>query len=807
MANAFDPQVVDKLAGFGLDRLLKAKSVVDPADPDVGSLNEAIRRLQNPPLSPERQAKVQRNYEATKLPDGPAAQRDLGAEFKEDVGNLGRQANATAAAAVEGVGVGPWLEAGSDLAGRAAGAIIAPFARPPLPKGPEYEQAQRDVEAQAKRQLRADLPFAQGSLNRIIEEAPLPTVAKVTGAAAPPLAAAHGAGAVAQGTRALLKPAEALFKGAAGKAPGLIRTAGATGLVGAAYGTSGAIARRAPDVLTGQPVEPIGYMSEIAAPAAVGFGMGIIPGVMNWSTNPRTPTGVVANEYARNVKSGAYRTGELAEVPSGQMGIKEIADRNRARIASAREEAAQDFDTRLPERLAPIKTAKMRGEEDIAAARRETDDYATMERGQAAADVAPTVLRTLSDQVASARKELGVVMTSKAKQYVPAEQTRAAVRDVVSDLARSDTRGQSHVTKAGTTVSDEVFTPEGEAIRRVEDQLGGFLRNGGTVEDWVNAIRWLESQERGSPATARIYREVANVVRHGREVGTGQDGTPIRSGGLANEDPEIGAAWAKYREATTKAERASAMLLGEEDLSKVASKSAHGKLDVPLPGDPFTQNAQTIAEEEALRRNLMRVGQSTEAAAAKLPQLAELEQLGFSEPLRTMEGRAAEIENRRRAGNSALSDRAAALERETSAQEVGARRGLRTEANERVRDAVTESRRLDFAKRAQEASRWPRVSKLTTPAMLLGLGISGRPGIHSAFSLGHATGGLGTTLTQPFASAIAAHIPTPTGSTMAALPSMVGPGLLGMTLSLSERRDALDQADALVAGAKSHASR
>jgi len=521
-------------------------------------------------------------------------------------------------------------------------------------------------------------------------------------------------------------------------------------------------------------------------------------------------------------------------------------------MAAARDQARARYEQLEPVRQEPILEADRRGEEQIRSLRQGADEATVADIGTAAAEVAPKVVSRLRHQESSARGQLDQVMRSKDQAGVrlPFDKTEQALRQFVGEQAKSETRGAAMqstgqgllVDEAGRPIGSAVsgppgsvqkFTPEGESIDKIVGTIRGFMAHDGTVGDWVKAIRWLESQERGQPATARLYRQLASIVRYGHH----QEGQPTGFGGLANEDPEIGQAWAGYRAAKERIERATQTLTGKTP-DKLGTQSAHARVDVPLPGDPYNAESLMPAEQDALRLRLMRQGEKTAEAAARAPSINALygDEMGFAPELSEMDYRTAAAKAGRQRMETMYDDRRAAHKADIARQTEAMRRELhdetqhpvaqeeefvnqrvaetREQARQRVlaeqatqrqrvlaerdrgRGAVeaqeAEAQRLMAAKQAQEASRWPRVSQIAEPGALMAMGLPR--------SSAHAAVGKTRLLAQPLASRIALRPPMDG-------PPVALPGLLGMTLQLNEKRNSTDQADDLVGAARAHAQR
>jgi hypothetical protein len=807
------------------------------------------RALEIKRSTPERNAKVQSRYEETKLRPPTFKSSDL--MLGQAPANIGRQANATAAAAIEGVGAGPWIEAGGELVTRGIAGLLGRF-RPKLPAGPEYERAAADVEDQARRQLREDLPFQPGYFQRQIESAPAPNLAKVTGAVLPAAAGATGANAVAQGARTVMEPVTRTFRALAGPRPGLMRTIGASGGTSGALAGSTALARRVPDIATGQPVEPLDVGGEIVAPTALGAAAGVLPGAVEWANRGDTRIGQLASRSAADRRSGAYQRGDLANLPRGDFGIQEarrlgsertaeagrsgqelvtesqrqVQDRatdvrqgSQDRTAAARDVAQTEYQLRKPGVDLPVEQAGAgaTGELDRRMAGRA--NRLEMERGQAAAEIEPRVYQRFVELRRFVNNKL-----SSALDRAEAEGRSfnfdgflRDIRTVVAREARPDTAGLSTPSQPEAPGSAEVHTPYGQRLQAIEGAAREYLPEGkpATVRQVRNFIKYLKTvAESGTPEKAFPAKQILGAAR----------------ARLAEQDPEIGDALAAWKAGTEELEAASKRLYGSGDTHQYGIMDPQDVVDAPEAGAPYVPAKLDPARIEYARKYLMGIGRTSASEAARAPDRPGLAMSGFGPELDEMASRNAALDQRAVADTRQLATSKQVIEADVAAEKARQSRRLmhqtrrpvreaqvaaRAEARqvrqagrqqvdeakaqkrEMVSDAEAAARDLELSKTAQEAARFPGPRKLLRAGLLTALGTTSKSPAHGAVLAGEGALSFSEAAGTPIASEIAYRLPPPEIMRQT-IPA-------GVALSQRERRRRRpeDIAASLVEGARS----
>jgi hypothetical protein len=578
-----------------------------------------------------------------------------------------------------------------------------------------------------------------GQIQQAMNESPQGPIVSSTLGAAVPLAGQTGllGKTVQAGSAAALAPAAKVYQNLAGNAPGMARTVAAGSGTGTAIGAGEALIRRLPAIeqglgqaVHGQPVTaqvpPVDVPNELMAPGAMGGISSLLPGISSWASNPNTIVGRRAQTFARDKASGAHQQEPLASLMEGQAGIEQ-----------AKELANRAYEDQYPVEAAPVKTQERR---TIGAMERDTKGALgdlEMAKGQAAAEIEPKIRGKLQAQGKASGSDLQSTLNQLEQEGVtiPSEGFLDRVREIVAKSSRSDT----------ANTPNEIRTPYGDQLAGIEAQAKRYLKEGGTVADWRNFLKYVKaSAESGTAEKTFPFKEIVGAVREH----------------MGAAEPRLAEATARYREATTGQERASGMMYRQDDLNALGKKAAHTKLDVPEAGDPFSPESLTPREETAGRQRLIQMGDKSASAAARSPEVEELRKR-FPDEIGEMEQRLRDVDQLSYETQQAHDDAVAKVKAETQAKLVDISRELKPQT-----DAVLES------KVAQEASKF-RLGSLTNPLTLAALGATTHSPAHALSLEARAGENIGSRISQPIASAIAAN--TPDAADMrSTIPGMMG---------------------------------
>lgn len=742
--------LAELLPKLDLSELEAIHGAADPSDPDYGALTEALRQKRNPALTPERQAKVNKRYEETKLPDrlsdgqdysaipvvGPAintfrdaastpsigqplakAGRFLGVipddrnGTAEDAGTLGgvarniyKQLNAEAAGAINSVPfLGRGMEALGDLEGRHLGTQFMP--RP-------------------------------GELAAIEEAAPSPTIAKVGGAVA---TMTGGLG------RVMSVPYEA-GKAIIGKIPGLGRVPGAATVGGATTGgalqaTGDAAIRRVPNYVEQEPVEPIDWVHEVGEPAALS-GVFAVPGaakeaavhVPRERSSKKPSGGEIAQKYATDRRLGREFTPEgekqlqdaIEEAKTtGQRRTEEAVGQEKRRIENLERVQRKEMDSlagRGEFRRAENKAARERElaqakadqEEALLSTKRAQEDDLSRLDKESEADIANTAAeqhKRFLEKFGAERKAekdelqrgLDALMASPKVHDAAGNPMRfgnaplkAEIGGFVKEYARE--LGPSEQGQPESTLG------LGAEMRGIYNDLfkgtgkrPAYLGEESSIQDYRNAITQLQAHaERGTPVQQRAYAKVLDALRTHLETVD-----PTKTIGPIND---------RYRTAASKRERLTSMVHGTGDENVDVSSSPEKRFDNP-DDQPVTPAVSPQLELRGAAR-FRKVGEPEYAAHDR-----ELRELGYGDFVTAMEEAKArrsamKTEAQRKSEDSLRSQRLKASE------ELAGKEAEFTRADDAIRGKVLESKgklsdlhdadmqeakqRMDNRKRGQE---------------------------------------------------------------------------------------------------------
>jgi hypothetical protein len=508
--------------------------------------------------------------------------------------------------------------------------------------------------------------------------------------------------------------------------------------------------------------------NELAAPALGGGISSLLPAMSSWASNPNTIVGRRAQTFARDKASGAHQQEPLASLMEGQAGIEQ-----------AKELSNRAYEDQVPALEAPVRTQERR---TIADMKRETDstlgDY-QMRKGDAAAEIEPKIRGKLQAQGKAAGTDLQSTLDQLEQEGVRINPKGLMdrLREIVAKSARSDTENKATTAKApsklldpsgspiestttGAPGSAEVHTPFGKQQAAVEALAKEYLPDGSKVRDYRNFLKYVKAAaESGTAERTFPFKEIVGAVREH----------------MGAAEPRLAEATQRYREATTGQERASGMMYRQDDLNALGKQAAHTKLDVPEAGDPFSPESLTPREETAGRQRLIQMGDKNASAAARAP-----EEIG------EMEQRLRDVDQLSYETQQAHDDAVAKVKAETAAQLVDISRELKPQT-----DAVLES------KVAQEASKF-RLGSLTHPLTLAALGATTHSPAHALSLEAMAGEKIGSRISQPLASTIAAN--TPDAAAMrSSIPGMMGVATSGPEAAKSLVEQARKQKDRLKA--------
>ena len=592
-----------------------------------------------------------------------------------------------------------------------------------------------------------------GQIRQAMEESPQgPIVSSTLGAAAPLVGQAGLLGKGAQAaSQAAMAPATSIYQNLAGKAPGLVRTLAAGAGTGTAIGAGEAAIRRLPAVeqglgqaMHGQPVTaevpPLQFGSEIASPALGGLISSLLPAMSSWASNPNTIMGKRAQTFARDKASGAHQQEPLASRMEGQAGIdqaKEIADRQ--------------YEDQMPALEAPVRALER---QNIAGMKRETDatlgDY-QMRRGDAADETSKAITKKLEDKRAATRA------TRESEMQDLDQRTAGKLLDTSGFFKKAQKLVNGYSSEGASKPDVQVLLPNGRALARAAFELKDFLpESGATMRDFRNAIKYAKSKAQSGTDEQRWPYEtlLGELKTHAKNVDpTREDDGP----GLYAQSNQ------RFRDATTEQERTKQIVFGGPDESKVEL------------------SPQTEARG---RQGLIQLGDTSTSAAAKIPHREELIKYGYEPEIKAMEQRLADVEQMSYETQRAHDEAVAKVKAETEAQLRDISRDIRPQT-----DAVLES------KVAQEASKF-RLSGLTKPLTMAAIAVTTHSPAHAALLGTYAGEHIGSRLSQPIASTIAAN--TPDAAAMrSSIPGMMGVATSGPEAAKSMVEQARKQKDRL----------
>lgn len=828
---------VQDLLGLDLDELELLHDSIDQSDPKMPMLKEALRQKRNPALTPERQAKVNRQYEATKLPEPGFMEQvdqkvgqglDKAGRFlgiipddrngtAEDAGTLGgvarniyKQGNATAAGAINSVPfLGRGMEALGDLEGRHIGTHFMP--RP-------------------------------GELSAIEESAPSPATAKVSGAVA---TMTGGLG------RLMATPYEA-GKAIIGKIPGLGRVPGAATVGGATAGgalqaTGDAAIRRVPNYVEQEPVEPIDWVHEVGEPAALS-GAFAVPGaakeaavhVPRERSSKKPSGGEIAQKYATDRRLGREFTPEgekqLQDAieeskTAGQRRTEEAVGKEKRRIENLERVQRKEMDSlagRGEFRRAENKAARERElaqakadqEEALLSTKRAQEDDLSRLDKESEADIANTAAeqhKRFLEKFGAERKAekdelqrgLDALMASPKVHDAAGNPMRfgnAPLKAEIDGFVKKEYARELGPSEQG---QPESTLGLGAEMRGVYNDLfkgtakkPAYLGEESSIRDYRNAITQLQANaERGTPVQQRAYANVLDALRTHLETVD-----PTKTIGPIND---------RYRTAASKRERLTGMVHGTGDENVDVSSSPEKRFDNP-DDQPVTPAVSPQLELRGAAR-FRKVGEPEYAAHDR-----ELRELGYGDFVTAMEEAKArrsamKTEAQRKGEDSLRSQRLKASEElagkeaeftraddairgkvleskgklsdlhDADMQEAKQRMSREKEAQEgltelEVRDRTAELDDFQAGSKAREASRWPGYMDIAKDLVPGVLG-SHLPGRFGAASKALSAIAIGRDLAQPLRSRAAYYLPE-----AGAYEAGLSPSLSAMVSALDERQ-------------------
>ena len=613
-----------------------------------------------------------------------------------------------------------------------------------------------------------------GTHERVIQDAPSPTTARVSGAAlTAPLAAEGNAGKVLFGPgNALYRTGEAaanLIPGAGALAP---RLAGAA-LGQGALATTEAVTRRLPQALATGTAPPIAWGEEVVAPAALGTAMAA-PGAMQSAAVNGPNGGRTAKRYAEDRYSGLHERenfpkkslGDVEE--QGRADVKQAkTEANRAidqKMGEAKELSANDLDAFKAQQAQDVEQAKEQGTRYVnEAASREEGSFRRrfQEKRKAAKSNLDSALSQIAEDPRVHDPETGKPLLF---DNTPVQQK---MREIVSGYAREDTAMPGGF-PANPDEPVKLFDAKGDLIKgnspeqqkeshlalgrefaSVENELNSFLGDKASIADYRTAVQNFQKRaESGTPLQKYVYQDVLRTLRDH----------------VASVDPTgtLGQANKEYRGAMGELERTREIAYG-----KGGNKLGEGTADDRF-GYPSEEPAEISPTEE--RRAAEWLSQVGEATPKRTEHENELRQYGYGPELDEIAARKAEA-------RSSLEDVSARQKQGLRERQRLATEGLRQArdlvengrtdemgiqqsegALDPVRDAEQQASVLKESKRAYDESQFPGLGKLALWAGPAALGFSHGGMYGNAFglvTLGHAA----YNLRQPIRSRLAAGLP------------------------------------------------
>ncbi len=719
--------IAELLPKLNLHQLEVLHESADPSDPNYGALTEAIRRKRNPALTPERQAKVNKRYEETKLPEPGMIER-ADQEVARGLDKAGRFLGVipetspkdiyeTKNGKQEWVGVQPaqgngTVEDSTTLAGTgrniykqlnatAAGAINSvPF----LGRGME---ALGDLEG---RHLGTHFMPRPGELSAIEEAAPSPAIAKVSGAVA---TMTGGLG------RLMSAPYEA-GKAIIGKIPGLGRVPGAATVGGATAGgalqaAGDAAIRRVPNYVEQEPVEPIDWVHEVGEPAALS-GVFAVPGaakeaavhVPRERSSKKPSGGEIAQKYATDRRVGREFTPEgekqLQDAieeskTAGQRRTEDAVGKEKRRIENLERVQRKEMDSlagRGEFRRAENKAARERElaqakadqEEALLSTKRAQEDDLSRLDKESEADIANTAAeqhKRFLEKFGAERKAekdelergLDALMASPKVHDAAGNPMRfgndplkAEIGGFVKEYARElgpSEQGQPESTLGLGAEMRGIYND----LFKGTDKRPAFLGEASSIQDYRNAITQLQAHaERGTPVQQRAYAKVLDALRTHLETVD-----PTKTIGPIND---------RYRAAASRRERLTSMVHGTGDENVDVSSSPEKRFDNP-DEQPVVPAVSPQLELRGASR-FRKVGEPEYAAHDR-----ELRELGYGDLVTAMEEAKArrsamKTEAQRKSEDSLRSQRLKASE------ELAGKEAEFTRADDAIRGKILESK-------------------------------------------------------------------------------------------------------------------
>lgn len=774
----------DDLAKLDLDELEFLQKAVSPKDPSYGLLAEAMRQKRNPALTPERQAKVAKQYEDTKLPEP---------------GTVGRAANS----AVQGIDkAGRWLgiipeengtvedagtaggvarNVGKQLMGTAAGAVNAvPFLGRSLEAIGEGENRLLG-DAEQRHLGGAHLFPRRGELSQIEESSPSPTMAKVSGAVG---TMTGGLGRLAaapyEAGKALVSKVPLV-----GKIPGVSTVGGgAAGAAGVATGD--AAIRRVPSAIAGEEPEPLDWVHEIAAPTVLG-GIAASPGAV-----AEAATHIPVERQAGKLTGGQIARRYSVDRAAG----KQFTPETERSLQDAIEEAKKTGSERTAETMRKAKLTEDEGQ--VAAKRMQEEDLAKL-AGEDEATIASAAASgegQLRSRFASGRKAAKGSLERTLEEVdadprthdpatgepigLPTEGFFGKLRQFVAEQAREDTANPEGAPqekpRQPSTILDESGRPMdlgdsegappekhlglGAEMRSMEEQLKGYLGESASIRDYRNAILAFQKKaESGTPLQKYAYTKALAMLRDH----------------LADVDPtrRVAEANQAYRKAAAERERVRGIVYGKEG-EKLGEGSPESRFDNP---DEDGTLPSITPQEELRGAQFMRKADSPELAE----HARELRTLGYGDLLDAMAEAKANREQfsteAKRKGEDALMR--SKMDSDLRLDKLN--RSEKAKVDEEVGDRSGELKDFETGREARDASAWPSAAEAAKDVGYGAVGLMIPHHLGSPLTLLHGIR-LGQKLAQPLRSRAAYYLPD-----AGAYEAGLGPSLGGMVGALDSR--------------------
>lgn len=510
----YDERVMAKLQGFGLEKLQAVRQAADPSDPDMPLLDEAIRRL------------------AT----AGSRERNLAQAAKEESG--AQESYRMASSSIPGAIA--QARGAQDLGALAAVPLSAPLAPALVDAGVEmFRRRPRALPTSSAAATSSELgptggggpTPVSGALNSLVERAPSPALARVAGALAVGGAGGGmfrnvpGGGFITKTGEIATMPITAPYRAIAGQAPSGKRAVAAGAGAGLGDALLEAGIRRLPQLvapLPGEKVEPLDVGREILLPTGLGAAVSTLPGLAGALRSRKSTSGVLADDYARNLEVGTYQRPEM-QLPSGKAGNEALEQ-----LASQRTQEVGDAATEVAKRR--VSAAKELAAQRVAAG----EDAGKRRIEQMAVEEEPK----FSAAHAASEREwtdvgYGGTYQELLKQNVRGDprETISDLRDIVGDLASQSKAKPSSKSAAkpllvdpqGNEISTAKNSEEQMALlkvgRQAEDMISrfeGYLGPGATLRDYKNAIDEASNAAKGNssfPVAARVMGRIEEVLR------------------------------------------------------------------------------------------------------------------------------------------------------------------------------------------------------------------------------------------------------------------------------------------------------